>query len=103
MASSIISILIVVFLHVATWAIICIMSKYSKKEEGEEKLPLETDYFKNKFGTLTEGLRVKGGWIGVYWNSLVLIRWSITVLVLVVLRNYIQFQIICLLMLSIVF
>jgi hypothetical protein len=79
------------------------MSKYSKKVEGEEKLPLETDYFKNKFGTLTEGLRVKGGWIGVYWNSLVLIRWSITVLVLVVLRNFIQFQIICLLILSIVF
>ena len=58
--------------------------------------------FISKFGTITENLSQRSD-IGLYWNSLVLMRWTITIIILVCLRNYVQFQIMTLLMLTFLF
>jgi ABC-type maltose transport system permease subunit len=88
MASSIMSIIIVVVLHLAIFAIIYIIFKYSIKD-STEKMPLEKEEFQKLFGTLIEGLRIKGGWIPRYWNCLVLVRWSLTIIIMVVMRDYV--------------
>ena len=55
------------------------------KSYKEDKI--ESEEFKGKFGTLTEGFNTKTK-IGVFWNSLILIRWTITNLILLVLKDY---------------
>jgi len=58
--------------------------------------------FKVKYGVLTEGMRVTN-WISTHWNLMILIRWVITSIILILLRNYNQFQIILLFIISVLF
>ena len=46
--------------------------------------------YKEKYGTLTEGLNTKTA-IGTYWNVLILIRWLYTTAVLILLRDHCEF------------
>ena len=41
--------------------------------------------------------------VGVYWNIITLVRWSFTILILVVLRDAPEWQIMLLLILSVLF
>lgn len=43
---------------------------------------LESPYFKQNYGTLTEGLRLNS-FIAVYWNIIILLRWTLTIIVIV--------------------
>ena len=56
---------------------------------------LETQYFKDNYGTMIQGLNLYS-FIGVYWNIIIIIRWTITIAVLVSLRDYVSLQIIVL-------
>ena len=40
-----------------------------------------------KFGCLTEGLN-KISFIGAYWNVLIMVRWTLTNAILLILRDY---------------
>lgn len=53
---------------------------------------LESEKFKNTYGTMLDGLSLNGK-IGKYWNILVLIRWSLVSIILVTLRDYSTAQI----------
>lgn len=54
-----------------------------------------------QYQALFEGLQIKQkGTLGAYWNIIILGRWMITILILVVLRNYNAIQIMLLLLLS---
>jgi hypothetical protein len=53
---------------------------------------IESIEFKEKFGELTEGLNTNGIG-GKYWNLFILIRWQVTVVILVALRSYAYLQI----------
>ena len=46
--------------------------------------------FKVKYGTLLEKLTLKN-WVSVYWNVFYLVRWSLTLLIIVFLRDYYAF------------
>ena len=56
---------------------------------------LESQYFKENYGTMIQSLNLYS-FIGVYWNIIILIRWTITIAVLVSLRDYVSLQIISL-------
>ena len=51
---------------------------------------LETPKFKDKFGTLTEGLRTEY-YIGRYWTIITLVRWVTLCSIVVVLSDYPHF------------
>lgn len=63
---------------------------------------LDTEAFKEKCGTITEGVDVKNI-VGRYWNVIVLMRWSGTIIILVCLRATPEYQIILLLIVSVIF
>jgi hypothetical protein len=44
-----------------------------------------------KFSTLTDNLQRSRGWVSLYWNVMVLVRWSATIVILVALRNQYAF------------
>ena len=56
---------------------------------------LETQYFKDNYGTIIQGLNLYS-FIELYWNIIIIIRWTITIAVLVSLRDYVSLQIIIL-------
>jgi hypothetical protein len=58
-----------------------------------------------KFGALTDGLFMKKNCTNLagYWNFINLIRWSITIAIMILLRNYNAIQMIFLLIISIIF
>jgi hypothetical protein len=58
-----------------------------------------------KFGALTEGLFIKKNCknLAGYWNFINLIRWSITIAIMILLRNYNAIQMMVLLLISIIF
>ena len=60
-------------------------------------------YFLKKFGSLIENQRAYQSTIAAYWKLLILIRWTLTSIILIFLRDYNQFQIIALLILSVLF
>ena len=72
-----------------------VVYKYSKLNQ------LESEEFKNKYGTLTEGLNLRTT-AGKYWNVITLMRWNVLSVVLVVLRDHFEMQIIALLVMSVV-
>jgi len=76
----------------STWII------YSYRRSGE----INTDEFKALYGTLTEGVNTKTR-VGSFWKILILIRWTLTMLSLVFLRESIGLQIISLLINSVFF
>lgn len=63
---------------------------------------MKSEEFEKKFGVLIEGLRVKG-WISSRWNFLIMIRWVITCVILIVVKDYSQFQIMLLFIVSVIF
>ena len=58
-----------------------------------------------KFGALTDGLFMKKNCEGLagYWNFIILIRWSITIAIMILYRNYNAIQMMVLLLISIIF
>ncbi len=66
--------------------------------EGQSK-----EVFQKKFGSLIEDQRAYKSTIAAYWKLLNLIRWTLTAIILIFLRDYNQFQIISLLILSVLF
>lgn len=60
---------------------------------------LESTYFKNNYGTLTEGLNLNHT-TGLYWSICVQLRWTLTIVILVSLRDYLTLQIFSLILLS---
>jgi len=82
--SSVISIVIAVGLLIAIGLFTKIL--YQKRKQDT----LDSLEYKEKYGTLTEGLSTKTA-IGTYWNVLILIRWLYTTAVLILLRDHCQF------------
>ena len=56
---------------------------------------LDSQYFKENYGTMIEGLNLDS-LIGVYWNLIILFRWTLTIAVMVSLRDYSALQILIL-------
>ena len=56
--------------------------------------------FVEKFGTLTEGLRGRS-FMSQQWNIFLMIRWSLTAVIVVIMRNHPNFQISMLMLLTI--
>ena len=82
--SSVMSIVVAVGLLIAIGTFVKILKK-QKNQEG-----FGTSEYKEKYGTLTEGLSTKTA-IGTYWNVLILIRWLYTTAVLILLRDHCEF------------
>jgi hypothetical protein len=61
---------------------------------------LKDPAFVEKFGTLTEGLRGKS-FMSQQWNIFLMIRWSLTAIIVVIIRNHPNFQISLLMSLTI--
>lgn len=53
---------------------------------------LDSQYFKDNYGTMIKGLNTNN-FTGAYWNIIILIRWTITIAVVVSLRDYTALQI----------
>lgn len=64
------------------------------------RLNLNDPGFVEKFGTLTEGLRGRN-FMSQQWNIFLMIRWSLTAIILVIMRNHPNFQISVLMLLTI--
>jgi hypothetical protein len=64
------------------------------------RLNLKDPAFVEKFGTLTEGLRGRG-FMSQQWNIFLMIRWSLTAIIMVIMRNHPNFQISLLMLLTI--
>jgi hypothetical protein len=62
---------------------------------------LNSDYFIEKYGCLTANLRTSC-FIGAYWNIIVMIRWTLTTAILILLRDSDELQILTLLLLSVI-
>jgi hypothetical protein len=71
-----------------------VIHKHNGKYELEE--------FKLSFGSLIEGLNTDS-FIGRYWNPLNLIRWALTIVVMVFLNQHCVAQIFVLLVISVIF
>jgi hypothetical protein len=54
------------------------------------------------YGTLTEGLNLRTQ-IGVYWNLIILVRWTMTNAILIIFRDYNYGEILSLLLFSYIF
>ncbi len=89
---SLLAIMIIFGLHSAIFLMYQVVKNNTNKIESQE--------FNCKYGTILEGINVKKI-AGQYWNVIILMRWSITITVLVCLRNLPDYQIIILLILSI--
>ncbi len=54
---------------------------------------IESNEFKIKFKSIYEDLNIKNNgnknYIALYWNIIYLIRWTLTILILICLQNYI--------------
>jgi hypothetical protein len=79
MASSALAVTSALFLPFAIVKIILVIRKHSEE--------LETSKFREKYGTLTEGLRTDKI-IGRYWTVITLVRWATLGIILVVLRDF---------------
>lgn len=91
---SIVSILMIIGLLYVLIAI------YKRLKAGYKKT--DEDTFLKECGTLVEGCYVEGI-VGHYWSLITLVRWTVTVIVLVISRNYPEFQIFSLLITSTTF
>jgi hypothetical protein len=94
--SSVISIVFIILSAISLIVIFLIIRKYSALKQ------MNSEEFLSKFGALTEGLRVKG-WVCQIWNILIMVRWVITCVVLITLRDYNDMQIIVLYIISVIF
>jgi hypothetical protein len=78
-ASSILSIIILVCIAIAIVLETYVIRKYKGRYELEE--------FKLSYGACIEGLNTET-FIGRYWNPITLIRWAITNLIMIFLRDH---------------
>ena len=67
-------------------AIVIIISASTILYKNFNNKQLESSEFYKKYYPLTEKLNIKSK-IGVYWKVLILIRWFLTILILVILRD----------------
>lgn len=84
--SSIVSIVLVVLLPlslIVLWRLIY---------EAREKQMIECEEYEKQYSTLTEGLNIKTT-IGCYWNVIILLRWTISTIIMITMRDYPSFQI----------
>lgn len=58
--------------------------------------------FSERFGGLTDGQNIRTT-IGIYWNVIIIVRWIVTILVIVMLREFSSLQILSLLIVSKIF
>ena len=79
--SSVITIIIPIGIVASMIIFVMILRKTREKHQFNNKL------YKEKYGTLTEGLNTNTA-IGTYWNVLILFRWLWTTLVLIFLRDH---------------
>jgi hypothetical protein len=93
-ASSILSTVILVILAIATGFEIYVIRKYKERYHLEE--------FKFSYGAIMEGLD-SDTIAGRYWNPLNLIRWALTITIMVFLNQHSASQIIILLVISVIF
>lgn len=56
---------------------------YKQRADGS----IKTDEFKERFSSLIEGLRTSN-FVSCYWNVLIMIRWQITVIILLFLKDW---------------
>ena len=93
-ASSILSMVILVIIALATSIEIYVIRTHKGRYQLEE--------FKLSYSTIIEGLNTNTI-IGRYWNPLNLIRWGITIVVMVFLNEHSVAQIFDLLLVSVIF
>ena len=93
--SSVMSILFTSTSFVALYVMVKIIK--SHREAGT----LESDYFQERFGCLTDGLRISS-FLGCYWNLFILCRWQLTNLILLLLMDHNEVQILTLWLLSVI-
>lgn len=93
--SSLLSVVIIIGANISIIALARVIYNFKAKKM------LESEEFKSKYGNLTSGLNVNST-IGTYWNILVMLRWNITSIILVTLRDYYAFQMLSLLFISFV-
>lgn len=105
MVSSISAIIGIVSIATLSLLLICIM-KILRNVKMQPSL-IKNESFQQKYGVLTEDLDLnskgKVNNIAVYWNGLYLIRWMITVFILVYLKDHSSMQICLLFVISVVF
>jgi hypothetical protein len=94
--SSLLSIFLLVTVHSITVYLAYLIYHHSK--EGT----LEKEEFKKKYGTIIEDLTLTG-FIGRYWNIMVMARWTLVSLILVCLRLYPALQISLNLVISVIY
>jgi hypothetical protein len=93
-ASSVISLVLLVTISIAIGIEIYVIRTKIGRYEQEE--------FKNRYNVIFEGLN-NHKFIGRYWNPLLLIRWLLTIIILVFLKETCVAQILALLVISIIF
>ena len=93
-ASSVLSIIILMFLALAIALETYVIYKHHGQYEDSE--------FKQNYGACIEGLNTSA-FVGRYWNPLTLTRWAITSLIMIFLRDHCVLQIFILLALSAIF
>jgi hypothetical protein len=93
-ASSVLSIAILVILAISKGFEIYVIHKHKEKYHLEE--------FKFSYGAIIEGLNSDTK-AGRYWNPLILMRWGLTIAIMVFLNQHSAVQILVLLMVSVIF
>lgn len=93
--SSVLSIAFTSTSFVALYVMVKIIK--SHREAGT----LESNYFQERFGCLTEGLRISS-FLGCYWNIFILCRWQLTNLILLILKDHNEVQVLSLWLLSVI-
>lgn len=96
------------FEHVTSWILVCglpfsiVVMIFKIKDlpfkSVEDKLQEHLEY-----GELLKGLSLESGLVPHYWSILILLRWIITLIIMVLLRDYFAIQIMVLLFLSILY
>ena len=92
-ASSVLSIMMIVILAIAIGFEINVIRTYKGGYHLEE--------FKFSYGAIIEGLNINSI-AGRYWNPLILIRWALTIAIMVFLNNHSVAQIFLLLFISVI-
>ncbi|TNV86985.1 hypothetical protein FGO68_gene12316 [Halteria grandinella] len=89
---SILSPIIIIILGIGT--VLLILLQYKQRNNQNSN-----DYIQN-YGTLVQGLRSTSS-VGAFWNVLIIIRWTFSVIILICLRDYPGLQVPLLLLLSV--
>lgn len=84
----------VIMIGLAVGVIASFISVMNNREQ------LDSKAFSNRYGNLVQGLKIKEGTWAPYWNVVILVRWVLTGLVLVGLRDYGSVQICSMLLIS---